>query len=379
MELKDLLVPVSCTLQTRNSNSKISFCVTQNLDDIKNCKPHAIVLGYTEYRNSNTEPSIKIADIFREFLSQLYETSQNITIVDVGNCIQGKTIRESYIILQEVLKIIKELHVPILIIGGTHEAVYYIGKETLKKIPYPTISIIDSKIDLELDNEDFSHTNYIQKLHSLSDSIRLISIGYQEYLSSNKTYEWFKTLYYPLFRLGKVRQNLVLTEPLIRDAHIVSFDASAIRNSDMPSHVLPNPNGLYAEEACQLAWYAGYSQNLNVFFMSDCFIQDNSKHISASLVSEIIWHVLDGISQQKVKTVDFSAEKYTRYYVRNTFLDQDITFYENILTQQMWVEIPIKNKRKKRVIPCSVLDYQDFLNNNLSENWLLEFNRLYNK
>ncbi|HON51626.1 MAG TPA: hypothetical protein PLS12_00315 [Bacteroidales bacterium] len=379
MELIDLLEQHSNTVYNKHVNSKIHIHFSQDIIDITNKKPHAILLGYKENRNSTIASTLQIADEFRVSLEKLCATSESLTIVDIGNCKQGKTVRESYIILQEVLKILKELQIPIIIIGGTQESLYYIGKEILKKVQYPTICCIDSKIDLDIDSEDFSNTNYISKLVNLSETQRLISIAYQEYLSIQKTYEWFKSQYFPLVRLGKVRQNILEVEPLIRDSQIVSFDMSAIRYSDMPSQIYSNPNGLYAEESCQLAWYAGYSPNIRVFCLHDTFFNESTKVLTATLTAQIIWHFLDGISQQKQKKCDFSAEKFTKYYVQNSFLEQDITFFENIYTKQMWVEIPLKNKKKKRILPCSSLDYQVFLDNNLSENWLLEFNRLYNK
>lgn len=377
MELFDLLEPQINTIYNKFGNSKISIHCTQHISEIKQLQPHAFILGYKEYRNSSIKSKIKIADIFRNSLSQFHRPSQSISIVDIGNCIQGKTIHESYIILQEVLKILKEFQIPIIIIGGSHESLYYISKEIIKKIAFPSVTCIDSKIDFEIENEDFSHSNFIHKLIAITDTLRLINIGYQEYLCSHKTIEWFKSHYFPLLRLGKVRQKIIDTEPFIRDSHIVSIDASSIRYSDIFSHA--NPNGLYAEEACQLAWYAGYSQNLKIFCVHDVTINESSKEITSTLISQILWHVLDGISQQKNKKCDFYAEKFTKYYVQNGFLDHDITFFENILTKQLWVEVPLKNNKKKRIIPCSAIDYQEFLNNNLSENWLLEFNRLYNK
>jgi hypothetical protein len=43
---------------------------------------------------------------------------------------------------------------------------------------------------------------------------------------------------------------------LLRDADLVSFDISAVKQSEAPASRFASPNGLAAEDACQLARYA---------------------------------------------------------------------------------------------------------------------------
>ena len=72
-----------------------------------------------------------------------------------------------------------------------------------------------------------------------------------------------------LMRIGDVRKDIHLTEPLFRDSDVAIFDISAVRQSDAPGTICPSPNGFYGEEICLLARYAGISDNMKTFGLFD--------------------------------------------------------------------------------------------------------------
>ena len=379
MKLQDLLIPFSYHILYNRckENQCISISPYIYNQEIQNID--VFILGYLEDRNSNNIGATQAAAIIREQLYKLYSTSHKLNILDLGDCILGKTVKESYFVLQEVLKILKSFDKPIVIIGGTQEASYSIAKEYFKKLHFPTFTYIDSKLDIDLKSEDFSNINYIQKIQNINQNVRIVNIANQECLSHISSFNWFKTNYFPLNRLGDVLQTRINTEPLIRDAQIVSFDATSIRNSDFMANVDTNPIGLFSEDACQLGWYSGFSPNMKVFHFSEFNPTMDTNNVSSKLSAHVVWHVLDGISQRKSIFLDFSAENYKCYYVKNNFLEQDLRFFEDFTTHQLWVEIPLKKKNKKRIIPCSKSDYQCFIDDDLPENWMMEFNRVYHK
>ena len=47
--------------------------------------------------------------------------------------------------------------------------------------------------------------------------------------------------------------DITLTEPIIRNANMISFDMGAIRSSDAAANANASPNGFYGEEACRIA------------------------------------------------------------------------------------------------------------------------------
>src|SRR6185295_17792470 len=87
-------------------------------------------------------------------------------------------------------------------------------------------------------------------------------IGYQTYFVGNEQVELMNKLFFDAYRLGQVRKDMEEVEPIVRNADIVSFDITAVRNSDAPGNGKASPNGFYGEEACQIARYAGISDKL---------------------------------------------------------------------------------------------------------------------
>ena len=86
-----------------------------------------------------------------------------------------------------------------------------------------------------------------------------------------------------------VRGNFREVEPSFRDSDFVSFDLGAIRNSDCRGNIYPSPNGLYAEEACQLSRFAGLSDKICCFGVfelnADADPSAQSAHLSATYLA----------------------------------------------------------------------------------------------
>ena len=58
----------------------------------------------------------------------------------------------------------------------------------------------------------------------------------------------------------------------VLSSSVTAFSMASVRSSDAPETRLASPNGLYAEEACQLARFAGLSDKLSVFQIFDLIL-----------------------------------------------------------------------------------------------------------
>ena len=156
-------------------------------------------------------------------------------------------------------------------------------------------------------------------------------------------------------------------EPLFRDCDITSFDLSAIRQADCPSTTNPGPNGLYTEEACQLANFAGLSDKMRVFGTFNLVNEETQPGLSSNLAAQIIWHFLFGISQRKGDYPVCNLDNYRKIYVKIDRLDFDLIFYQNQQNKRYWVEIPTNKNEQKKVISCSENDYLSLCNNEIPD------------
>jgi arginase family enzyme len=68
--------------------------------------------------------------------------------------------------------------------------------------------------------------------------------------------------------LRKRNVTIEETEPILRSSHLMMFDLNSLRLSDAPGTSNKSPNGLYAEEACQIIRYAGLSNRISSGLLS---------------------------------------------------------------------------------------------------------------
>ena len=369
MSLQELCVPVS-----GQSVNNAGIITVSSYEDFDLVTADAFVLGYMEDRNSNNSGASEAAAAIRKALYKLHTVSKSMRIYDLGDCKLGATIAESYVNLKDCVSQLMIYGKPILIFGGTQEAVCTVAELSFQRVGYPAACFVDARIDWESETTDFSNTNYLSRLQLEHPRTRILHVASQEYLSSREAFSWLNEHNFGMLRLGECNSSISLAEPLIRDAQLVSFDMGSVRYSDNPAG--QNVNGLYSEFACQCAWYAGYSPRMNLFCLSEYNPSKDMDSISAQLSAQVLWHALDGISQRKNETTDFEDETYQKRYLKHPMFPLDICFYQSLVSQTMWVEIPIGATNKKRIVPCDSADYEQFRNGIVPELWMTEFRRL---
>lgn len=214
--------------------------------------------------------------------------------------------------------------------------------------------------------------------HILSDSYTLefSNIGYQSYRYNPQTLNRLQSRYFEHMRLGTLRSNITLCEPLVRDKDFAFIDMRAVRYSDYPSGNNTNPNGLYAEEICTIARYIGLGSRLKAVFI---FGEDgNSKQLTVcnKLIAETIWHLCEGIASNILE--DPANEEFEDYFAKKVVSmgdnGENITFITSITTQRWWMEVPI-NESITKYAPCSVEDYRVACKGEVPLKWLFFYQK----
>ncbi|RMG79580.1 MAG: formiminoglutamase [Bacteroidetes bacterium] len=167
--------------------------------------------------------------------------------------------------------------------------------------------------------------------------------------------------HFECIRLGDVRAKISEIEPVVRDADLVSFDLSAIRQSDAPGVHAPGPSGLFLEEACQICRYAGLSDKLTSIGFYGYSPESDRNEQTAHGAAQLIWYFLDGYFNRK-NDFPISMTGLVEYIVDFKKHDYQITFWKSTKSGRWWLQVPVKTKRnlrRHRLIPCS---YEDYLN-----------------
>lgn len=330
--------------------------------------------NHINYRGEN----FSLDEIRKKFYS-LFPGSWSSTIADMGDVNKGETTEDTYFALKEITKnLLKENIIPI-IIGGSQDLTYanYRAYDTL--MPMVNLVNIDAKFNLGDSSKSIKNNNFVGKiiLNKPYNLFNYSTIGYQTYFNSQEEIDLMNTLYFESYRLGEVSKNTAISEPVMRDANIVSIDLNAIKASEVSLKQQISPNGFDGREICAIARYAGISNKVSSFGIYE-YIPSNDDTITTMLISQIMWYFIEGVNC-RVTDDDFSNEKNYQKFI--TLVDSDeLVFYKSNKTGRWWIEIPflaeINNKLKRHtLLPCMHQDYLDACNGKIPERWFKAYQK----
>ncbi|MHC1703523.1 MAG: arginase family protein [Tenuifilaceae bacterium] len=363
------------------------FSIYNNIVHFKHGKPFPainhgdiILLGIGENRNSSNTGASTAPDRIRNYLYSLSGLPLKSRVVDIGNIKSTKSPSDTYSATIDLIDFFATKKTTIIVIGGTQEIsipIYQAIKKSKKRVE---ISFVDSRLDIGTNDGDFGSTSYLSQLLSESqkDLFNISIIGYQGYLIDQQIEKFTKSNHETL-RLGFVRGNFREVEPSIRDTDFLSFDLSAIRYSDCPGTFFPSPNGLYAEEACQLARYSGLSDKTCCFGVFELNTEKDASGQSAHLAAQLVWHFIEAYNQRKGESTDYQTSNFKKFIVNSSTPGIDMVFYKSLISDNWWMEIPTSNldlfPDGKIITSCSYNDYVIASKQELPDRWI----RIYNK
>lgn len=342
------------------------------------------IIGVEEDRKAlNNEGCGLAADYVRENLYRLFQGNYSSRIADLGNIRKGNTIDDSYFALTDVLsQLLKKGIIPI-VIGGGQDLTYcnYLSYQKMEQ----TINIVsvDASFDIGDGDKELNSRSYLSKiiLHKPNILFNYSNVGYQTYFVEQNAIELMGKLYFDAHRLGQVRKNMEDVEPIVRNADVLSFDISAIRQSDAPGNGNASPNGFYGEEACQICRYAGMSDKLTSFALYEINPAFDNNKQTAHLAAQMIWYFIDGFYNRKHDYPIVDKSEYTKYRVSITNHEHEIVFYKSNKSDRWWMDVPypvnhqIKFERH-HMVPCSYSDYETACSDELPDKWWLTFQKL---
>lgn len=319
----------------------------------------------------------------RKYLYRLVKNNGESKIIDLGNLKSGATINDTYFALSIILEeLIKNNVIPI-IIGGGQDLTYanFLAYKNLEQ----TVNLVsvDSKLNVGESEEDINSNNFLTKilLHQPNYLFNYSNIGYQSYFVDKSEIDLMSKLYFDVYRLGQVQKNIEEVEPIVRNADIISFDVSAIRQSEAPANNNASPNGYYGEQACQIARYAGLSDKLTSIGFYEINPELDVNGQTAHLGAQMIWYFIDGVNHRKKDFPIGSRKTYTKYRVNIQNGENEVVFYKSDKSERWWMDVPYPSHEKIKyerhlLVPCSYNDYQTACNNEMPDRWWQTFQKL---
>ena len=355
-------------MTSQQLGSKIVLHTDEQFPDLNKIKI-AIIGVFDNRGDKNAISDIDLIPVRKE-LYGLFPGNWDASIADLGDILAGNSIQDTYFAVKKVVaSLIKKKIIPI-VIGGSQDLTYaiYRGYDDLEQMV--NLVSIDNKFDFGKEDETMSSTSYLTQIiiDEPNNLFNYCNIGYQTYFNSQEEIDLIEKLYFDAYRLGEVSNNIAISEPVFRDADLVSIDLNSIKSADSGNFVSFQPNGFNGKEICSLARYAGISDKVSSFGI----FNHNNLAQESVIIAQIIWYFIEGFHYRSNEYPFGSRENYVKYIV--PLEEEELIFYKSDKTDRWWIEIPFisngSNKLKRNtLLPCSYDEYLLACNQELPERW----------
>jgi hypothetical protein len=354
-------------VSSQQLGSKVVFHTDKDFPDLNKIK--IAIIGVLENRGDvNQTEEVDLTHIRKELYS-LFPGNWNTSIADLGDILAGSSNEDTYFALRKVVSsLIKKKIIPI-VIGGSQDLTYalYRAYDNLEQMV--NLVSIDNKFDFGKESDAVSASSYLTKIiiEEPNNLFNFSNVGFQTYFNSQEEIDLIDKLFFDAYRLGDISKNIAISEPVFRDADIVSVDLASVKSSDSGNFDSFMPNGFNGKEICALSRYSGISDKVSLFGI---FNHNNSKQESV-LIAQIIWYFIEGYHYRSNEYPFGSRENYIKYIIP---LEEELIFYKSNKTDRWWIEIPfissVNNKLKKStLLPCSYEEYLGACNQEIPERW----------
>ncbi len=334
------------------------------------------IVGVPDERRSPNKGCAGAPDEIRADLYKLSRLPGKIKIADLGNLKKGVSFDDSLAALSDVVEYLIAANTFPLIIGGSSTLIPAIAKKIRGKFNYASV---DSRIDWVNERKEKDSFNYLSDIILGNSNLdNFMIVGYQSYLNDPQVLNRFRKLNFDLLRIGEVREDIHEIEPSFRDAGLITFDISSVRQADSPGTFAPSPNGFYGEEICLLSRYAGLSDSLQAagFFEVNPLL--DSRRQTTSMAAQMIWFFLEGFAQKQNESSILQKEnsgRFVNYHVSIEDSNEDLVFIKSNITNRWWIEYTSK-KGEKHFIACSYNDYLQAGENEIPRRYMKAIKRL---
>lgn len=309
--------------------------------------------------------------IRKQFYS-LFSGNWGHAIADLGIVVAAENFEHTNYLLQNTLEVLIKNNIIPIILGGSQKYAYsnYRAYESLEHLV--NVVNIDHRFDLgdasqPIDGHSFAGKMVVEKPILL---FNYANIGFQSYLNPIEETDLMESLHFETYRLGEIKSDITLAEPVLRDADLVCIDFNSIKSNETGFATLHQPNGFEGTEICALCRYAGISDKVSSFGIYE--LQSASFNaISENLTAQMIWYFIEGYNYRSNDFPFTTRNHYKKFIVPQE--SGEMVFYQSPKSGRWWMEIPLKeinNKwQRNSLIPCQHQDYLDACNDVVPDRW----------
>ena len=337
-------------------------------------QPNSVVFfGVPEDRYTiNNKGTGANLNAFRKQFYQMFVGHWKTKIYDLGDLRIGNSVSDTEIALNTIITtIIKEKAIP-FIVGGSHALTYTMYRAFDSLEQRVNLSVVDSEFNLGNINDTINSKSYLNKIimDKPNNLNNFSNIGFQTFKNSQEEILLLDDLFFDTYRLGEIKNDLELVEPILRNTTILSIDIEGICRNDAPAHNNNGISGFSAEDICVIARYAGLSDGLKAMGVFEYNSALEKTPITAELLAQILWYFVEGVSS---RFYEFPNNKLNGFKKFMVIIENDTyNFYKSNKSNRWWMEIFLEkdNKPKRRsLIPCTYGDYLSATQEVIPKRW----------
>ena len=328
------------------------------------------VVGVAEIRNSYFEQAHFDAAAFRKAWYALYPGNWQLGIADLGDLPNGASVEDTYQALKDICLHLRQINIIPVVIGGSHDLIYPLYRSFEKTQQLVNIVSVDNQFDFSQEEELISGRSYMSRIIMEQPNYlyNYTNLGYQSYLIAQEELDLMDKLFFESYRLGSFADDVTITEPLLRDADIVSVDMKVLAASASGNFQTGAPNGIDGRTLCALSRYAGLSDRLSIFGVFEL----QQTPLFFKLLAQAIWYFIEGVSQRFDEYPVLTSQGFKKYTV--TLSDFELLFFQSEKSQRWWINVSnenyIDNKTaSSTLLSCTPEDYHLACKDILPERW----------
>ncbi len=338
-------------------------------------KAKMVIIGVEEDRNAVVKGAAESPDRIRQHLYSLNRIAPRFRILDLGNIRCGVTANDTYFALKDVCRGLIDQDITVVVLGGSQDLTFGMTRAFEDRL-YSLVNI-DPLLDYHKGDRNIDSENYLNLiLRKPSTLYSQVTLGYQNYFVDSQELQYTSEANAETRRLGQLRYDMQSIEPYMREADVVSFDLNSVRLVEAPGQYFASPNGLYAEEACQVAHYAGIGDHVRLAGFFNLIPRLDTGELSCKLMAQVVWHFIEGFFCRVAEDPDHNIRDFSEFIIEMEDLEMQIIFYQSKKTGRWWMKIFNEYNDTDRLVPCTQEDYDMAARYEVPDRWWRHVRRL---
>jgi hypothetical protein len=328
------------------------------------------IIGLHEDRNSFFPNSHYELNAFRKEFYGLYPCNWSLNIADLGDLPNGSNVEDTYFAIKEIGYHLKQMNITPIFIGGSHDMIFPLYQVFQDFNQLVNMVSVDRSFDFSQEDELISGRSYMSRIIMDKPNVlyNYTNLGFQNYYCAIEEKDLMSKLFFDSVRLGEVLDSVSISEPVLRDADIVSMDMKCLTWQATADPLRGNPNGIDSRVICALTRYAGISDRVSFLGIHEL----PSTPMMDQLLAQMVWYFIEGYSLRFDEYPIAVNQGFIKYSVQLS--DQTMVFYKSEKSQRWWLELTndshLNNKTKKAaLLACTEKDYESALHDHIPERW----------